>query len=234
MNKMDIILIFICIIVGGLLTSMGVHMMPVGGAPAAMGTATGVATGTNMLSTGAAMTGLFTASTVAEVTSNIWLVALSGAVGSMLMLAFTMLAGNLIYTQGTGIVPVSGRVAKDPITGRDYLPYKTPQTDGHATPDVSFLSGEIGAFLGGFGGALIFYSLIFYADLNMAVAGIVALGIFLANAVLSAYNIGGTIEGFHDPKFKLLPRALLACFVASLICASFICIVAYAVSLGGI
>lgn len=231
---MDPILIFICIIVGGLLTSIGVHLMPVGGAPAAMGTATGVATGVNMLSTGAAMTGLFTASAVAVVTSNIWLVSLSGAVGSMLMLAFTMLCGNLIYTQGTGIVPVSGRVTKDPVTGRDFLPYKTPQTDGHATPDVSFLSGEIGAFIGGFGGALIFYSLVFYAGFNMALSGIAALGIFLANAVLSAYNIGGTIEGFHDPKFKLLPRALLACFVASLICASFIYIVAYALSIGGI
>lgn len=84
---MDPILIFICIIVGGILTSIGVHLMPVGGAPAAMGTATGVATGVNMLSTGAAMTGLFTASTVAMVTSNIWLVSLSGAVGSMLMLS---------------------------------------------------------------------------------------------------------------------------------------------------
>lgn len=228
---MDLIILFICIIVGGILTSVGVHMMPVGGAPAAMGTATGVATGVTMISTGAAMTGLFTASTVETMTSNIWLVVLSGAVGSMLMMAFAMLGGNIIYTLSAGIVPVCGRVDVDPITKRPFLPFKTPQTDGHGTPDVSYISGIIGAFLGGFGGALIYYGLVNYADFSAPFAGISALGIFLTNAVLSAYNIGGTIEGFHDPKFKLLPRALEACFIGSLICAVFASLVSYA---GGI
>jgi tetrahydromethanopterin S-methyltransferase subunit D len=37
------------------------------------------------------------------------------------------------------------------------------------------------------------------------------------NSVIASYNIGGTIEGFHDPKFKRLPRAALACIVASAI-----------------
>ena len=37
------------------------------------------------------------------------------------------------------------------------------------------------------------------------------------NAVIASYNIGGTIEGFHDPKFKRLPRGALACIVASLV-----------------
>jgi tetrahydromethanopterin S-methyltransferase subunit D len=41
---------------------------------------------------------------------------------------------------------------------------------------------------------------------------------FLVNAVLTAYNITGTIEGFHDPKFKRWPRAIVASAVASALC----------------
>jgi tetrahydromethanopterin S-methyltransferase subunit D len=36
--------------------------------------------------------------------------------------------------------------------------------------------------------------------------------------VLAAYNITGTIEGPHDPKFKRFPRALIASAVASALC----------------
>ena len=41
---------------------------------------------------------------------------------------------------------------------------------------------------------------------------------FLVIAVLSAYNITGTIEGPHDPKFKRFPRAIIAAICASGIC----------------
>ncbi len=51
-----------------------------------------------------------------------------------------------------------------------------------------------------------------------AISSIFAIGVFLVNAVLPSYNIQGTIEGFHDPKFKRLPKAILACFIASLLC----------------
>jgi tetrahydromethanopterin S-methyltransferase subunit D len=45
------------------------------------------------------------------------------------------------------------------------------------------------------------------------------MGIFIANAIMAAYNIGGTIEGFHDPKFKTRIRTGLTCaFVVSLMC----------------
>jgi tetrahydromethanopterin S-methyltransferase, subunit D (EC 2.1.1.86) len=49
----------------------------------------------------------------------------------------------------------------------------------------------------------------------VSVAGIFAIGMFLVNAVLTAYNITGTIEGPHDPKFKRFPRAIVASAVAS-------------------
>jgi tetrahydromethanopterin S-methyltransferase subunit D len=227
------LILVVCIVVGGLLASMGVHLLPVGGAPAAMGTATGIATGTIMLMLGAAMTGLFTASTVAALfppvptTAAILLVSLSGAVGAMLMMGVTMLMANIIYVFGAGIVPVSGRVEVDPITKEPQTPFKTPQTDGHGVPNVSYVSGMIGAFIGGFGGALIYYALIAYAGFSPATAGVAAIGIFLANAILAAYNIGGTIEGFHDPKFARLPKALFACFVVSLLCGILVCLASY-------
>ena len=41
---------------------------------------------------------------------------------------------------------------------------------------------------------------------------------FLVIAVLSAYNITGTIEGPHDPKFKRFPRAIIAAILASAVC----------------
>jgi len=37
------------------------------------------------------------------------------------------------------------------------------------------------------------------------------------NAVLASYNIGGTIEGFHDPKFKKVPNGIIASFISSLV-----------------
>jgi len=52
----------------------------------------------------------------------------------------------------------------------------------------------------------------------VSLAGIFAVGMFLVNAVLTAYNITGTIEGPHDPKFKRFPRALVASAVASALC----------------
>ena len=54
--------------------------------------------------------------------------------------------------------------------------------------------------------------------LAISMAGILAIGFFLVNAVLAAYNITGTIEGPHDPKFKRVPRAVIGCAVASAFC----------------
>ncbi len=254
MDPIAALLILVCVIVGGLLASLGVHMIPVGGAPAAMGTATGIATGTVQLMFGAALTGLFTASTVATFFETpsplaLVLVALSGAVGAMLMLSFTMLFANMLYVFGAGVVPVSGRVEVDPITKEPQAPYKTPQTDGHGVPNVSYISGWFGAFLGGFGGALMYFVLKYYAfpaslfaelgtaDAEMvsaAAAGIAAAGIFVANAILSAYNIGGTIEGFHDPKFKRLPKALISCAVVSALCGLCVIIASWGLMGGGV
>jgi tetrahydromethanopterin S-methyltransferase subunit D len=49
------------------------------------------------------------------------------------------------------------------------------------------------------------------------VAGMFALGLFFVNSVIASYNIGGTIEGFHDPKFKRIPRGIVACLLASIV-----------------
>jgi len=90
-------------------------------------------------------------------------------------------------------------------------------TTGHAVPTVCFVSGLIGAGLGGIGGALAYIALK-QLGFDAAIAGILAVGFFFINAVLASYNIGGTIEGFHDPKFKKMPNGVIASSVASLLC----------------
>jgi len=52
----------------------------------------------------------------------------------------------------------------------------------------------------------------------VSLAGMFAVGMFLVNAVLTAYNITGTIEGPHDPKFKRWPRSIVASAAASALC----------------
>ena len=226
---MDPLLLIGAVTVGGVLIGGGVHFIPVGGAPAAIATATGVGTGTAMLAAGGGMTGLITAA--AATNSPLWLILLAGGAGSALMLGITMLAGNFIYIWGVGCVPASAKVDVDPITKMEQSKFVTPGTEGHGIPTVCFVSGIIGGLLGGIGGGLAYYAI--YAALNATpayaaaagsvsipaatLAGIFALGLFFINAVVASYNIGGTIEGFHDPKFKRLPRGSLACIIASLV-----------------
>lgn len=226
---MDPLLLIGAVTAGGLLIGGGVHFIPVGGAPAAIATATGVGTGTAMLAAGGGMTGLITAA--AMTSQPLWLILASGAIGSALMLGITMMAGNFIYVWGVGCVPASAKVDVDPLTKYEQSKFVTPGTEGHGIPTVCFVSGIIGGLLGGIGGGLIYYALYSaltatpaYAAIGGAVslpaatlAGIFALGTFFINAVVASYNIGGTIEGFHDPKFKRLPRGALACIIASLV-----------------
>lgn len=204
------------IVIGGLLVGIGVHFVPVGGAPAAMAQATGVGTGTVQLATGSGLTGLISAGLMMSVTDNILLIVLSGAVGAMIMMDVTMIVGNWVYIYGVGVPPVAAKVDYDPITKDPQPPYISPGTVGHGVPTVSFVSGTIGGLMGGAGGSLIYYALM---NIN-AVSGLsafFAIGIFVVNAVIASYNIQGTIEGFHDPKFKRIPRAVQACFIATLI-----------------
>lgn len=229
---MDPLLLIGAITVGGVLIGGGVHFIPVGGAPAAIATATGVGTGTAMLAAGGGMTGLITAAAMTG--QPLWLILAGGAVGSSIMLGITMLVGNLVYVWGVGCVPASAKIEYDPITKYEQSKFVTPGTEGHGIPTVCFVSGIIGGALGGIGGGLIYWAL--YSGLSTlpgyltsvspssgvsigaaTVAAIFAVGVFFVNAVIASYNIGGTIEGFHDPKFKRLPRGALACIIASLV-----------------
>lgn len=222
----------IAVILGGALVGFGVHFVPVGGAPAAMGQAPGIATGVAMLAAGAGLAGLFGgafAVPLGLVTSVI-----AGGIGGALMMAITCLFVTLIYTYGMGIPSASGKVKVDPITGDTMPEYKSQGTEGHGLPFSSFAGGVIGGFLGGLGGTLIYYALLMvYEDklptllsasasavvpVAVSLAGIFAIGLFLVNAVLAAYNITGTTEGFHDPKFARFPRAIFAALAASAVC----------------
>ncbi|XRP96304.1 tetrahydromethanopterin S-methyltransferase subunit D [Methanocaldococcus sp. 16A] len=209
------------ITIAGAIINASVHFVPVGGAPAAMATSTGVGTGTTQLAAGAGFTGLMAAAVMASKVGTdglgLLLILLSGAVGSMIMLGVTMLIGQLIYVFGVGVVPAADKCEIDPITKDPQKPYVTPGTTGHGIPTVCFISGLIGAALGGLGGGLAYIALI-NLGFSPAVAGMLAVGFFFINAVLASYNIGGTIEGFHDPKFKKMPNGVVASLVASLVC----------------
>ena len=164
------------------------------------------------------------------------------------MVTAIMIVGTWIYVYGVGCVPSSAKVKVDPITKYRQDLYVSQGTEGHGIPTVSFVSGVIGAALGGIGGSLIYYSLIevgvsvglervgvtsaVTGNSLVAVAAIFAIGIFLVNAVIPSYNIGGTIEGFHDPKFKKWPKAVISSVVASILCA-IVAVIAIA-QLGGI
>jgi tetrahydromethanopterin S-methyltransferase subunit D len=223
------------VIIGGVLIAFGVHFVPVGGAPAAMGQAPGIATGVAMLAAGAGLAGLFGGAWAAE--QGVVVATITGAVGGGLMMAITCMFVNFIYVYGMGIPSASGKVAKDPITGDTQAEYKSQGTEGHGLPFVSYVGGVIGGLFGGAGGTLIYIMLLeVYQEelprmmtalpsqvlpIAVALAGMFAIGIFLVNAVLAAYNITGTIEGPHDPKFKRFPRAIVASAVASAVCGIF-------------
>lgn len=220
------------VIVGGVLVGFGVHFVPVGGAPAAMGQAPGIATGVAMLAAGAGLAGLFGGAWAAG--QGLVIAVITGGIGGGLMMAITCMFVNFIYVFGMGIPSASGKVAKDPITGDTQAEFKSQGTEGHGLPFVSYVGGVIGGTLGGAGGTLIYIMLldIYQAELPammdalpaqilpiaVSLAGIFAVGMFLVNAVLAAYNITGTIEGPHDPKFKRFPRAIVASAVASAVC----------------
>lgn len=220
------------IIIGGVLIGFGVHFVPVGGAPAAMGQAPGIATGVAMLAAGAGLAGLFGGAWAAEM--GVVVATITGAIGGGLMMAITCMFVNFIYVFGMGIPSASGKVAKDPITGDTQAEFKSQGTEGHGLPFVSYVGGVIGGLFGGAGGTLIYLVLLdLYEEelpammnalpaqivpIAVALAGMFAIGMFLVNAVLAAYNITGTIEGPHDPKFKRFPRAVVASAVASAIC----------------
>ena len=228
---MDPISLILFIAIGGIMIGAGVHFIPVGGAPAAMATATGVGTGTAMLAAGAGLTGLITAATMTG--EPFYIVGIGGAIGAMIMMGITMLIANLIYIFGVGIVPAASKVPVDWITKRNQEAYKTPGTEGHGVPLTSFISGLIGGLLGGFGGGLVYYGIYqavqdstFVTDpaVSIGLAAILGVGVFFINSVIASYNIGGTIEGMHDPKFKRIGTGAIACAIASIVVGIF-CII---------
>jgi tetrahydromethanopterin S-methyltransferase subunit D len=220
------------VIIGGVLIGFGTHFVPVGGAPAAMGQAPGIATGVAMLAAGAGLAGLFGGAWAAE--QGMVVAVVTGGVGGGLMMAITCMMVNFVYVFGMGIPSASGKVANDPITGDSQAEFKSQGTEGHGLPFVSFVGGVIGGTLGGAGGTLIYIELlVLYEEMlpnvmqvtpaqvmpiAVSAAGMFAVGLFLVNAVLTAYNITGTIEGPHDPKFSRWPRAIVASACASALC----------------
>jgi tetrahydromethanopterin S-methyltransferase subunit D len=220
------LILLILITLGGALITVSVHMIPVGGAPAAMSQATGVGTGTTQLAAGAGLTGLLVAASVYTLSGSAPMGLLLGGIGSAIMLSIAMSIANISYIYGVGIPPASGKANRDPITKDRQDTYVSRGTEGHGVPTAAFLSGVAGGVIGGIGGSLIFIALMrspagVSPELTSAVianAIILSIAIFFVNAVIASYNIGGTIEGYYDPKFKKLPKAIIVSVLITLIC----------------
>ena len=148
------------IIIGGALVGFGVHFVPVGGAPAAMGQAPGIATGVAMLAAGAGLAGLFGGAWAFEATGDFAIAVAGGAVGGGIMMSITCMMVNATYVFAMGIPAASGKVAKDPITGDTFPEYKSQGTEGHGLPFISFFGGVIGGIVTGLGGTLIYLALL--------------------------------------------------------------------------
>lgn len=215
------------IIIGGALVGICVHFIPAS-AVGAMSASTGIATGPSMLSAGAGMAGILSASYSIE--GGPWVVVASGATGSALMVVLTILGGNIVNAFGTGVPPVSGQTGagdsimgkstKDAFTGWDQKPYISPGTDGHGMPVQTLVSGLIGAFIGGAGGALVFFAV--HSLLTpgaFTVSGIIAAGIFLINCVIPAYTLVGKTEGMFDQKIRKTPVTLFSSLIVSTVLA---------------
>jgi tetrahydromethanopterin S-methyltransferase subunit D len=224
------ILWILAIVIGGTLISISVHFIPVGGAPAAMAQATGIGTGTVMLAAGAGIAGIIAAGAVMSRNQDLGVVVGAAAVGAAVMLAATMIVATWIYAYGVGVMPVSAKVKYDPITKYRQDLYVSQGTEGHGIPTVTYVSSTIGGLMGGLGAGLAYYALMMvgiypYGGVtpleveNLNLVGVVAtfvIGFFFINSVIPSYNIVGTIEGFHDPKFKRWPKAAIASFIASI------------------
>lgn len=218
-------LLLVLITLGGVLITISVHLIPVGGAPAAMAQATGVGTGTTQLAAGAGLTGLLVAVSVYLLSGDDRLCVLLGGIGSAIMISVVMLISNIGYIYGIGIPPASGKASRDPITKDRQDTYVSKGTEGHGVPTAAFLSGIAGGIIGGIGGSLIFVALLKSPGLSstaipaiMPIAVILSIALFFVNAVIASYNIGGTIEGFYDPKFKKVMKAVIVSAVITLIC----------------
>lgn len=241
MDPITVVLILVAIAIAGVLISIGTMLLPIGGAPAAMFTSTGIATGAEMILTGSGITGILMSAALFR--ENGLIVMVNAGLSSAIMMSTAMLICNFLAVYGRGVPPTLCTREKDPITGENVKIYITPGTTGHGVPTACFISGIIGAFLGGFGGSLTFipvFRVLMFKTLGLTpsigtmfsqlaevpvssvltsivIAAIAALGMFLINANITAYAIRGVIEGWWDPKFKNAPRVASACFLASLI-----------------
>ncbi len=216
--------LLISLIIASTLIGIGVHFIPVGGAPAALSTSAGIPTGAPMITIGMGITGIISAASIIDQPN--YLIIAAGAVGSMIMLSVLMFFSNIIHIYGVGVPISSANYEKDPFTGVKQDDYVSPGTTGHGIPTASFISGLIGSLLGGIGGSLAFASLysVFSMQLHYSnvisgtISTILALLLFFIVAVIASYNIGGTIQGFCDEKFrkKILPGTL-SCFLISVV-----------------
>jgi tetrahydromethanopterin S-methyltransferase subunit D len=92
-------------------------------------------------------------------------------------------------------------------------------------PVQTHISGLIGAFIGGIGGALVLFAVysllapILKPDAAFTISGFIGAGVFLINSVLPAYTLVGKTEGMFDQKIRRTPKTLVSCLIVSTVIA---------------
>jgi tetrahydromethanopterin S-methyltransferase subunit D len=193
-----------------------------------LSTSAGIPTGAPMITVSLGITAILSVITVIDQPEYIMI--LYGMLGSMIMISVIMFFSNIMHAYGVGVPIASSNFEKDPLTGFEQEDYVSPGTKGHGIPTISFVSGIIGSILAGFGGSLAFTSLYttfttymdYPAIVNSTMSTLMALLMFFIVAVIASYNIGGTIQGVYDKKFreKIIPgtfASLLISIVISLL-----------------
>ena len=224
MVKEMMIELLLILTLGFVLMGVGVCFIPVGGAPAALSTTAGIPTGAPMITISMGITALLVISSLAS--QSLAVILLSGATSSMLMISITMLFSNIVHVFGVGVPVASSSYDKDPLTGFKQEDYVSPGTTGHGIATISFVSGVIGAFIIGLGVSTVFYSVYItlissfsHVDAVNFTAVLVLISIIVL-AVISSFNVRGTIQGFYDKKFQeKIGSALLSSFMVSVLLA---------------
>ena len=226
-----LIKLFISILVGSFLVSIGIHFIPIGGTSASTLRTAGVATNAPIVAIVLGM--ILNLAVLLTIHDSFIYVLLSGSVVCMLSMSVLMFFSNIVDIYGVGVVPTSGNFKKDPITGYIQEDYLSENSNGHGIPTISYISGLIGSFIFGIGGSLIFYMIYisfttrFYKFVDGVTSIILSVLLVFVIAIISSFNYGNDNQGFYDKSFKnnIKPAILSSVAIAILMAILYIIIV---------
>lgn len=228
---MMLIRLFLSILAGSFLISIGIHFIPIGGTSASQLKTAGIATNAPVIAIALGM--VLNLAVLLTIHDSFINILLAGSVVCMMTMSVLMFFSNVVDVHGVGVVPSTGKFKKDPITGYMQEDYVSENSNGHGIPTVSYLSGLIGSFLFGIGGSLIFYMIYisfitrYFKFVDGVTSVILAVLLFFIIVIISSFNYGNNNQGFYDKSFKnnIRPAVVSSVAIAMLMAVLYIIIV---------